>query len=248
MIKGIESNIANGVSQLTKLDEPNNESGAFIEGLRTFKNLLSDLNPFMEEESNLLASIDVSSLSNPIPKLSAFPDEVLDVAEEVSRSIFQSSSTTQKLKFDLSDISALQNMLADSLKASLLNTNLSGAEQSMGINSSNSSLLEIAALSFFESASESSLGKDAHAIKDTVDAFNYVPVAADIYKNTIEIKDKVEQQVNIFSSVSSGLMIGGPAGIAFTIADAMTQKFTGNSLFENFFEFGKETFDEFLGR
>jgi hypothetical protein len=249
MIKGIESNIANDVSQLTTLEKPSNDSNTFMDSLNTFKDLLSDFNPFTQEQTNLTTPKDAASSDLITPKLSLFPDNVLDVAEYLSRSVFQSNSpTTQKLKFDLSDISALQQVLADSLKASLLNTNASGTDPHMGINSSNSSLVGTAALSFFESVGEASLSKDGQVIEDVVNVLNYVPIATDIYKNTVEAKDKVEHQVNIYSSVSSGLLIGGPAGAAFTIADAITQEFTGNSLFENFFEFGKEIFNEFLGR
>tara|TARA_R110002167_G_scaffold150414_8_gene344142 strand:- start:1188 stop:1949 length:762 start_codon:yes stop_codon:yes gene_type:complete len=248
MIKGIESNIANDVNQLTTLEKPNDESGTFMDSLNTFKDLLSDLNPFTEEKSNIATPKDVTYVDKITPKLSVFPDKVVDVAEEVSRGVFQSNSTTdQKLTFDLSDISALQKVLADSLKASLLTTNASGTDQHMGINSSNSSLLGTAALNFFESAGEASLSKGGHAIEDAVNVINYVPIATDIYKNTIGTKDKVEQQIDLYSSVSNGLLIGGPAGAAFTIADAVTQEITGSSLFENFFEFSKETFNEFWG-
>lgn len=250
MVKGIESSIANDVGQLPTLEKSSNESNTLMDSFNTFKNLLSDFNPFTQEDTNLTTQKDAFPPDQTTVKLSVFSDKALDVAEEVSRSVFQSNSTTeQKLTFDLSDISALQKVLADSLKASLLNTNAlsPSSDQSMRTSNSNSSLLGAAALNFFESASGTSLSNNEHATEYALNALNYVPVATDIYKNTVEIKDKVEQQVNIFSSVTSGLMIGGPAGAAFSIADAITQEVTGNSLFENFFEFGKETFNEFWG-
>jgi hypothetical protein len=249
MIKGIESNFANDVSQQAKLEKSNNEPNFFLDSLSSFKDLLSDLNPFAEESTNLKAPKDGAFTDKTTPKLSVFPDKALDMVEEISRSVFQPNSPgTQKLDFDLSDISSLQQVLADSLKASLLSNKTSGdsATSSQQTNSSNFSLLGTAASSFLGSASEVNLGKDGHVIEDVIGVLNHVPIATDIYKNTIETKDKVEQQINLFSSVTNGLLIGGPAGAAFAIADAVTHEITGNTLFENFFEFGKEKFNDLL--
>ncbi|MBU3005302.1 hypothetical protein [Paraglaciecola arctica] len=256
MMKGIESNFANDVNQQANLEKSNDDANVFADSLSYFRDLLSDLNPFAEEPANLNAdkapkTEDAESLKDKVPlKLSVFPDDALDMVEEVSRSVFQPDSQgTQKLEFDLGDISSLQQVLADSLKASLLSDKASSniGTASLQTNSSNFSLLETAASNFLASASGANLGINGNVIEDVRGVMNHEPILSDIYKNTIETKDKVEQQIDLFSSVTNGLLIGGPAGAVFAITDAVTHEVTGNTLFENFFEFGKETFNHFLG-
>ncbi|MEP1445239.1 MAG: hypothetical protein ABJK37_03870 [Paraglaciecola sp.] len=257
MMKGIESSFANDINQQAKLEKSNNDENVFTDSLSYFRDLLSDLNPFAEESANLNAdkatkTEKAEALKDKIPlKLSVFPDEALDMVEEVSRSVFQpDSNDTQQLKIDLSDISSLQQVLADSLKASLLSNKTSSdtGSSSLQVDSSNFSLLGAAASSFLESASGVNLGINGKVIEDVRGVMNHEPILTDIYKNTIETKDKVEKQIDLFSSVTNGLLIGGPAGAVFAITDAVTHEITGNTLFENFFEFGKETFNDFLGQ
>lgn len=221
----------------TKVESQSSEPNIFESGLDKFRQLFSDVEASSTEDKQ------TQSPAKQYPALSS--ESIVDIASEVTRSVFSDSPFEQSgLRFGDDEVALLQQSLIGALKTSLLKSSLSSpatSEASPALSPqeapSQNSLTD-----FLSSVKEISFGSDGFGLKDafdTLNILNHIPVVSDFYK------ESTKNDVDAFSTVTGSYLIGGPIGAAFAIADVATEELTGQSIFGNLVEFGKETFSNF---
>lgn len=138
------------------------------------------------------------------------------------------------------DISVIQNSLLNALQQSLFSSNETASPESAADASAakepqqkkdvKQSTATEGLLDFIDRAEKYSFGEDGLQAEDLFDAVNmlhHIPVVSDIYHHV------TSDNVSSASSLVGGFLFAGPIGAAYSAADILVEKMTGDSMLSN---------------